>query len=132
MELRFTLPSLRKLDLLGTEVILAAVAADEQPPHGLAGLLDWRRTESAQTSWRNTSATGAANQSWRNSVGFGARAAVREIPSLSAGDRVLHTTFGMGTVVATSGAGDQAKADVDFGSVGVKRLALRHAPLEKM
>lgn len=42
MELRFTLPSLRKLDLLGTEVILAAVAADEQPPHGLAGLLDWR------------------------------------------------------------------------------------------
>ncbi|HEX8488204.1 MAG TPA: 3'-5' exonuclease, partial [Propionibacteriaceae bacterium] len=95
-------------------------------------LVDWRRTESAQTSWRNTSSTGAAHQSWRNSVGFGARAAVREIPSLAAGDRVLHTTFGMGTVVATSGAGDQAKADVDFGSVGVKRLALRHAPLEKM
>lgn len=42
MELRFTLPTLRKLDLLGTEVILAAFAEDEQPPHGLAGLLDWR------------------------------------------------------------------------------------------
>lgn len=42
MELRFTLPSLRKLDLLGTEVIMASVASDEQPPHGLAGLLDWR------------------------------------------------------------------------------------------
>lgn len=42
MELRFTLPSLRKLDLLGTEVILAGVASDETPPHGLAGLLDWR------------------------------------------------------------------------------------------
>ena len=42
MELRFTLPSLRKLDLLATEVIVASVAADEQPPHGLAGLLDWR------------------------------------------------------------------------------------------
>lgn len=42
MELRFTLPSLRKLDLLGTEVILAALAEDEQPPHGVAGLLDWR------------------------------------------------------------------------------------------
>lgn len=42
MELRFTLPNLRKLDLLGTEVILAAVAEDEQPPHGVAGLLDWR------------------------------------------------------------------------------------------
>jgi DNA helicase-2/ATP-dependent DNA helicase PcrA len=95
-------------------------------------LLDWRRTESALTSWRNTSATGTANQNWRNSVGFGARPTIREIPSLAAGDRVLHTTFGMGTVVATSGAGDQAKADVDFGSVGLKRLALRHAPLEKL
>ena len=42
MELRFTLPSLRKLDLLGSEVIIAGVAADEKPPHGLAGLLDWR------------------------------------------------------------------------------------------
>ena len=42
MELRFTLPTLRKLDQLGTEVILAGVASDEQPPHGLAGLLDWR------------------------------------------------------------------------------------------
>ena len=42
MELRFTLPSLRKLDLLGTEVIMCGVASDEQPPHGLAGQLDWR------------------------------------------------------------------------------------------
>lgn len=42
MELRFTLPSLRKLDLLGAEVILSGVASDEQPPQGLSGLLDWR------------------------------------------------------------------------------------------
>jgi Cytosol aminopeptidase family, N-terminal domain len=42
VELRFTLPSLRKIDLLGTEVVVAAVASDEQPPHGLAGLIDWR------------------------------------------------------------------------------------------
>jgi DNA helicase II / ATP-dependent DNA helicase PcrA len=45
---------------------------------------------------------------------------------------VLHTTFGMGTVIATSGAGDGAKADVDFGSTGVKRLSLKHAPMEKL
>jgi DNA helicase-2/ATP-dependent DNA helicase PcrA len=95
-------------------------------------LVDWRRTESALTAWRNTSATGQANQTWRNSVGFGARHKPREIPSVSPGDRVLHTTFGMGTVVATSGGGDDAKADVDFGSIGLKRLALRHAPLEKL
>ena len=48
------------------------------------------------------------------------------------GDRVLHTSFGLGTVVGTSGAGDMAKADVDFGSVGMKRLSLKHAPMEKL
>jgi DNA helicase II / ATP-dependent DNA helicase PcrA len=93
-------------------------------------LVDWRRTEAAVTSWRNTSAT--ATQSWRNAVGYGAKPIVREIPSLVAGDRVLHTTFGMGTVVATSGEGDKAMADVDFGSSGLKRLSLRYAPLEKL
>jgi Cytosol aminopeptidase family, N-terminal domain len=42
MDLRFTLPNLRKLDLCGTEVLVAAVARDERPPLGVAGLLDWR------------------------------------------------------------------------------------------
>jgi DNA helicase II / ATP-dependent DNA helicase PcrA len=94
-------------------------------------LVDWRRTERATTSWRNTSAT-STNQSWRNTVGYGAKLKVRTVPSLTAGDRVLHTTFGMGKVVATSGEGDKSMADVDFGSAGVKRLSLRHAPLEKL
>ena len=95
-------------------------------------LIDWRRTEASVTSWRNTSAT-SANQEWRNRVGYGARLrAVREIPTLAAGDRVLHTTFGMGTVVATSGDQDKPMADVDFGSAGLKRLSVRHAPLEKL
>ena len=35
-------------------------------------LVDWRRTEAAVTSWRNTSAT--ATQTWRNAVGYGASA----------------------------------------------------------
>jgi DNA helicase-2/ATP-dependent DNA helicase PcrA len=93
-------------------------------------LVDWRRTEAAVTSWRNTSAT--ATQRWRNTVGYGAKPTIREIPSLVAGDKVLHTTFGMGTVVATSGEGEKSMADVDFGSAGLKRLSLRHAPLEKL
>ena len=42
MDLRFTTPELRKLDLLGTEVIVSAFAADERPPHGVTGLLDFR------------------------------------------------------------------------------------------
>jgi hypothetical protein len=42
MDLRFTVPELRKLDLAGTEVLAAGIAAGERPPHGLAGLVDWR------------------------------------------------------------------------------------------
>jgi DNA helicase-2/ATP-dependent DNA helicase PcrA len=38
----------------------------------------------------------------------------------------------MGTVIAVHGAGDAAMADVDFGSAGVKRLSLKHAPMEKL
>ncbi len=56
----------------------------------------------------------------------------RPVISLTAGDRVLHPTFGMGTVVSTLGSGDKAEASVDFGSEGVKRLLLRYAPVEKL
>jgi hypothetical protein len=42
LDLRFTLPSLRKLDLSGTEVLVAGLASDERPAHGVAGLVDWR------------------------------------------------------------------------------------------
>ena len=106
---------------------------EEVPAH----LYDWRRTGAAVASWATTSATrrNEADSSlgrWRTTVGYGVRPAIKTVPSLDAGDRVLHTTFGMGTVIATSGAGDGAKADVDFGSVGVKRLSLKHAPLEKL
>jgi ATP-dependent DNA helicase UvrD/PcrA len=96
-------------------------------------LIDWRRTERAVSTWRNTSATSKAHQQWRTTVGFGAgRQQARRIPSLVAGDRVLHTTFGMGKVITTSGSGEDVKADVDFGSAGIKRLSLKHAPLEKL
>nr|WP_308422964.1 3'-5' exonuclease [Microlunatus endophyticus] len=105
-------------------------------------LIEWRRTEGAVTTWRSSSATSSwererakdeATARWRNTVGFGSpMPKKKEIPSLAPGDRVLHSVFGMGSVVATSGAGDNAKADVDFGSAGIKRLSLKHAPLEKL
>ena len=56
----------------------------------------------------------------------------REIPDLTAGDRVLHPRFGMGTVVTVAGEGDKSEASVDFGGEGVKRLLLRYAPVEKL
>jgi DNA helicase-2/ATP-dependent DNA helicase PcrA len=56
----------------------------------------------------------------------------REVVALSAGDRVTHDKFGLGTVVSTSGAGDKAEATIDFGAEGTKRLLLRYAPVEKL
>lgn len=51
---------------------------------------------------------------------------------LSEGDRVSHDTFGLGTVIAVSGAGDKAEATINFGSYGDKRLLLRYAPVDKL
>ncbi len=56
----------------------------------------------------------------------------RAVVSLSAGDRVTHDKFGLGTVVSTSGQGEKAEATIDFGGEGTKRLLLRYAPVEKL
>jgi DNA helicase-2/ATP-dependent DNA helicase PcrA len=56
----------------------------------------------------------------------------RPVPSLAAGDRVTHDSFGLGTVVSVEGEADRAVASIDFGSDGVKRLLLRYAPVEKL
>ena len=111
-------------------------------------LVDWRRTEAAQTQWgRPDLASGSAASRLGTPTAAGRRnfssAAVkadaaskakasREIPSLEPGDRVVHDSFGMGTVVAVEGVAEKAVASIDFGSEGVKRLLLRYAPVEKL
>jgi DNA helicase-2/ATP-dependent DNA helicase PcrA len=111
-----------------------------------AELIDWRREESAQTHWSRPDLTGSAAgmgsptaagrrnfSSAALRVDAAAKAkAPREIPSLDPGDRVLHPSMGMGTVVALEGAGDKTVASIDFGSEGVRRLLLRYAPVEKL
>jgi DNA helicase-2/ATP-dependent DNA helicase PcrA len=115
---------------------------DEMP----IDLVDWRRTEAAQSQW-NRPDLSTGSRSWstptpagrRNFSAAAARAdaaskakATREVPSLSPGDRVQHDSFGLGTVVALEGVADKAVASIDFGSEGVKRLLLRYAPVEKL
>ncbi|MGL4831134.1 MAG: DNA helicase PcrA [Propionibacteriaceae bacterium] len=109
-------------------------------------LLDWRRKGGPIGTWASTTATRQgmtrhATQNWANQdygnepAGrtFGSGAPKPPSPSaLAAGDRVLHATFGMGTVVATAGAGDKATADIDFGSGGTKRFLIARSPLEKL
>ncbi|MGO4806288.1 DNA helicase PcrA [Arthrobacter sp. 2MCAF15] len=55
----------------------------------------------------------------------------KEIVAVSVGDKVNHTSFGNGTVLAVEGAGDKTVAKVKF-DVGEKRLLLRYAPLTKL
>ena len=111
-------------------------------------LVDWKRTEAAQTRWgrpdiassspaaRLGSPTAAGRRNFSSAAlkaDAAAKAkAAREVPSLEPGDRVVHDSFGMGTVVALEGAADKAVASIDFGSEGVKRLLLRYAPVEKL
>ncbi|MCB8794012.1 hypothetical protein LJD39_26170, partial [Escherichia coli] len=55
----------------------------------------------------------------------------KEVPQLSVGDQVEHTSFGAGTVIALEGAGDKTVAKVRFAGEE-KRLLLRYAPLSKV
>jgi DNA helicase II / ATP-dependent DNA helicase PcrA len=105
-------------------------------------LVDWRRTEAAQTSWNRPVLPSLPNRNAGPPTRrFGtaairadadAKAQKRAVPSLAPGDRVLHDSFGMGSVVAVEGVADKAVASIDFGSQGVKRLLLRYAPVEKL
>ena len=109
---------------------------DEIPAH----LLDWRREGQSPTAWTRAPSIGGGGSSSGGGRGqaFTAKAAAarsqrkRAVPSLTPGDRVTHDSFGLGTVVALDGQGDNAVASVDFGSQGVKRLLLRYAPVEKL
>ena len=56
----------------------------------------------------------------------------RSAIELAVGDRVNHTQFGLGKVLAVAGSGDNATATIDFGTAGEKRLLLRYAPVEKL
>lgn len=62
MELRFSTPELRKLDLLGTEVIVSTLASDERPPHGVTGLLDFRLAGRISRLIENGFATGRVGE----------------------------------------------------------------------
>jgi DNA helicase II / ATP-dependent DNA helicase PcrA len=97
-----------------------------------AELLDWRRDESAITRWSGTGTSGGASGVTSRYEPPRRTASDKPVISLNPGDRVVHDSFGMGTVVVVRGEGQQAQADIDFGSEGVKRLLLRYAPVEKI
>ena len=117
-------------------------------------LVDWRESETTMSSLRarterrgagGWSSTFGANQDRHDGNTYARAGAVRTrvVPpsppgaptgdiGFEVGDRVTHDGFGLGTVVGTEGAGKHAVVKVDFGSEGVKRLALRFHALSKL
>jgi hypothetical protein len=43
---------------------------------------------------------------------------------------VLHTKFGVGTIIKVDDVGNNNYVSVDFGTLGVKTLSLNFAPLQ--
>jgi DNA helicase-2/ATP-dependent DNA helicase PcrA len=56
----------------------------------------------------------------------------QDMPELHVGARVNHETFGAGRIVALTGNGEQARAVVEFDSVGRKNLMLKFAHLRPL
>ncbi len=84
--------------------------------------------------WQRTGATARREETtWSRPVPPAPRrSSGTAVVTLNSGDRVVHDTFGMGTVVSVAGAAEKSEATIDFGSGGVKRLLLRYARVEKL
>ena len=95
------------------------------------GLMDWRRLGEAPITWAAGNAERRSRT--RDALSLGRGSGKRPtVSDLAVGDRVAHTAFGLGTVLAVHGTGPKQQVDVDFGSAGKKRLAISHAPMEKL
>ncbi len=96
-------------------------------------LVDWRRAEPERSApvgrfafGRRPGATDRGN--WNVP-----KASMTPTLSLDVGDRVSHDKYGLGTVVASDGAGVRATVTIDFGSGGTVRLMLiGGVPLQKL
>src|SRR3954451_5860093 len=116
-------------------------------------LVRWERTEGSSTSWSGRGGvggrgdvadrgrsgfTGGTPRAQRLAERIGVDASrlatasdLKQVPKVSAGDRVNHQRYGLGRVLAVEGAGPGARAQIDFGDQ-VMWLVLRHAPIEKL
>ncbi|MEV6424057.1 ATP-dependent DNA helicase [Streptomyces sp. NPDC051662] len=111
---------------------------EEIPGHHL----EWKRTgaqipagpTSGVTSSLSSSLSAASrSRSGGGPSGFATRRTTEKpVIALAVGDRVTHDQFGLGTVMAVTGAGADTQATVDFGDTKPKRLLLRYAPVEKL
>jgi DNA helicase-2/ATP-dependent DNA helicase PcrA len=87
------------------------------PPHLVTGADLWRGEESQL----------ASAYSWERAPAF-----TIDLPEFKAGDQVRHSQFGQGVVVSCQSVKDDSEVVVAFPGVGVKKLLLSFARLEKV
>ncbi|MBV7294777.1 DNA helicase PcrA [Corynebacterium sp. TAE3-ERU12] len=97
-------------------------------------LIEW--LNEGRPSWTGSGGAGAAFGRGTGAGGGRAGAPSRSRNNaleLSAGDRVVHDKYGLGTVVSVDGVGARQTATIDFGSAGKVRLMLLGGlPMEKL
>ncbi|MDR1237080.1 MAG: ATP-binding domain-containing protein, partial [Propionibacteriaceae bacterium] len=92
-------------------------------------LIDWRRVGMTNTGWEARSAERSVSSRQRT-MGAAVKPVGPRLDSVEVGGKVMHSKFGLGTVIATDQ--DRGTADIRFKEAGVKRLSLQHAPLSKL
>lgn len=114
-------------------------------------LIDWRESGSSSSvgssrfrsslsredssgSETSSSGYGGTPSTKEKKVWSGAISSVRNNEGLQlfVGDKVEHSDFGLGTVTATAGEGARQTAEIQFESVGAKRLLVKVAPIQKV
>ncbi len=107
-------------------------------------LMHWARTADAYTSWSRggvgrgeaVTVSGPKSRELAGRLGLdpklvSAASEMKQVPSLSPGDRINHDRHGLGRVVAVQGSGPRAQAQIDFGDQTMW-IVLRHAPVQKL
>jgi DNA helicase-2/ATP-dependent DNA helicase PcrA len=106
-----------------------------------AEVLEWRRERGSAAQLRGAGDFGsgqrrhtsdAVRSSTAPSFGSATPRPAKDVPQLAVGDLVTHDKYGLGTVTAVEGSGQNQVARVEFREEGVKRLLVRYAPITKL
>jgi DNA helicase II / ATP-dependent DNA helicase PcrA len=96
-------------------------------------LVDWRRSEPERSAPVGRFGFGRRPTATDRGDWNVPQRSLQATISLEVGDRVNHDKYGLGTVIASDGAGVRATVTIDFGSAGTVRLMLiGGVPLQKL
>jgi len=88
----------------------------------------YQKTTNSYNTTKSTNSTGLSNL--QNLMTNKLNTQKKSFDDYKVGVQVLHTKFGVGTIVKTDNAGGNNYVSVDFGTLGVKTLSLNFAPLQ--